>query len=65
MPFTLLAGCAALVAESFAARAQSGSNLNDLLPAYLAVAVLAGLAMGGRSPLLPSGAPGRLGAGAD
>jgi hypothetical protein len=60
MPFTLLAGCAALVAESFAARSQSGSNLNDLLPAYLAVAVLAGLAMGGRSPLLPSGAPGRL-----
>jgi hypothetical protein len=60
MPFTLLAGCAALVAESFAARAQSGSNLNDLLPAYLAVAVLAGLAMGGRSPLLPGGAPGRL-----
>ena len=60
MPFTLLAGCAALVAESFAARAQSGSNLNDLLPAYLAVAVLAGLAMGGRSPLLTSGAPGRL-----
>ena len=61
MPFTLLAGCAALVAESFAARAQSGSNLNDLLPAYLAVAVLAGLAMGGRSPLLPpGGALGRL-----
>jgi hypothetical protein len=60
MPFTLLAGCAALVAESFAARAQNGSNLNDLLPAYLAVAVLAGLAMGGRSPLLPGDAPGRL-----
>jgi hypothetical protein len=60
MPFTLLAGCAALVAESFAARAQAGSNLNDLLPAYLAVAVLAGLAMGGRSPLLPGAASGRL-----
>ena len=60
MPFTLLAGCAALVAESFAARAQAGSNLNDLLPAYLAVAVLAGLAMGGRSPLLLGGAVGRL-----
>jgi hypothetical protein len=60
MPFTLLAGCVALVVESFAARAQSGSNLNDLLPAYLAVAVLAGLAMGGRSPLSPSGASGRL-----
>ncbi len=60
MPFTLLAGCAALVAESFAARAQNGSNLNDLLPAYLAVAVLAGLAAGGRSRLLPSGAAGGL-----
>jgi hypothetical protein len=60
MPFTLLAGCAALVAESFAARAATGSNLNDLLPAYLAVAVLAGLAMGGQSPLLLSGALGRL-----
>jgi hypothetical protein len=61
MPLTMLAGCAALVAESFAARAQAGSNLNDLLPAYLAVAVLAGLAMGGRSPLLLSGDSGRLG----
>ena len=60
MPFTLLAGCAALVAESFAARAQTGSNLNDLLPAYLAVALLAGLAMGGQSPLVLSGAFGRL-----
>jgi len=60
MPFTLLAGCAALVAESFAARAQTGSNLNDLLPAYLAVAVLAGLAMGDQSPRLLSGSFGRL-----
>ena len=60
MPLTLLAGCAALVVESFAARAQSGSNLNDLLPAYMAVAVLAGLAMGGRSPLVLRGALGRL-----
>ena len=60
-PLVLLAGCAALVTESFAARAQTGSNVNDLLPAYLAVALLAGLAMGGRSPLLLSGATGRLG----
>lgn len=60
VPFTLLAGCVALVAESFAARAQTGSNLNDLLPVYLAVAVLAGLAMGGKSPLLLSGAFARL-----
>jgi hypothetical protein len=48
MPLVLLAGCAALVVEAFAARAQTGSNVNDLLPAYLAVAVLAGLAMGDR-----------------
>ncbi|MGD0560892.1 MAG: glycosyltransferase family 39 protein [Streptosporangiaceae bacterium] len=47
VPLVLLAGCGALTVESFAARAQTGSNLNDLLPAYLAVAVLAGLAMGG------------------
>ena len=53
MPLVLLAGCGALAVESFAARAQTGSNLNDLLPAYLAVAVLAGLAMGGQPPLSP------------
>jgi hypothetical protein len=46
VPLVLLAGCAALAAESFGARAQTGSNVNDLLPAYLVVAVLAGLAMG-------------------
>lgn len=46
----LLAGCGALAVESFAARAQAGSNLNDVLPAYLAVALLAGLAMGGQRP---------------
>lgn len=51
-PLVLLAGCAALLVESVAARAQTGSNLNDLLPVYLAVALLAGLAMDGRSPLL-------------
>jgi hypothetical protein len=46
MPLVLLAGCAALAVESFAARAQDGSNVNDLLPAYTAVAILAGLALG-------------------
>ena len=51
----LLAGCGALALESFAARAQTGSNLNDLLPAYLAVALLAGLAASGQSPPLPAG----------
>jgi hypothetical protein len=54
----LLAGCGALAVESFAARAQTGSNLNDLLPAYLAVALLAGLATSGQSPPLPAGSGG-------
>ena len=54
IPLVLLAGCGALTVESFAARAQTGSNLNDLLPAYLAVAVLAGLAMGGLPRWRPS-----------
>jgi hypothetical protein len=54
----LLAGCGALAAESFAARAQTGSNVNDLLPAYLAVALLAGLAMGGQSPSFRPGSRG-------
>ena len=48
MPLVLLAGCAALAVEAFAARAETGSNLNDLLPVYMTVAMLAGLAMGGR-----------------
>jgi dolichyl-phosphate-mannose-protein mannosyltransferase len=47
-PLVLLAGCAALLVEGFAASTQTGSNVNDLLPAYLAVVLLAGLAMGGR-----------------
>jgi hypothetical protein len=59
IPLVLLAGCAALLAEAFAARAQTGSNLDDLLPAYLAVALLAGLAMGGHSSFLLRGAAGR------
>jgi hypothetical protein len=58
-PLILLAGCAALAVESFAARAQTGSNLNDLLPAYLAVALLTGLALGGL-PGLPGGGTDRL-----
>ncbi len=59
MPLVLLAGCAALAVESFAARAQTGSNINDLLPAYLAVALLAGLAMAGQPALVPSRTRGR------
>jgi Dolichyl-phosphate-mannose-protein mannosyltransferase len=45
-PLVLLAGCGALVVESYAALVHSGGGANDLLPAYLAVALLAGLAMG-------------------
>jgi hypothetical protein len=44
-PLVLLAGCAALVVESYVALVHSGGAVNDLLPAYLAVALLAGLAM--------------------
>jgi hypothetical protein len=43
----LAAGCAALLIESYATLVHSGGEANDLLPAYLAVALLAGLAMGG------------------
>jgi hypothetical protein len=46
MPLTLLAGCAALVVEGYAAILHSGGGAMDLLPSYLAVALLAGLAMG-------------------
>jgi Dolichyl-phosphate-mannose-protein mannosyltransferase len=45
-PLVLLAGCGALIVESYAALVHSGGGANDLLPAYLAVALLAGLAMG-------------------
>jgi hypothetical protein len=46
MPPVLLAGCAALAAEGYAALVHSGGGVNDLLPAYLVVALIAGLAMG-------------------
>ena len=49
LPPALLAGCVALVAEGWAALVHTGGGVNDLLPAYLAVAVLAGLALGGRA----------------
>ncbi len=38
--------CAALLAESAATVVHSGASSNDMLPAYLAVALLAGLGMG-------------------
>lgn len=47
-PLVLAAGAAALVVESYATLVHSGGEANDLLPAYLAVALLAGLAMGGQ-----------------
>ena len=47
-PPVLLAGCAALVVEGYAALVHGGGTVNDLLPAYFAVALLAGLAMGGQ-----------------
>jgi hypothetical protein len=47
-PIVLLAGCGALVIESYATLVHSGGDVNDLLPAYLAAALLAGLAMGGQ-----------------
>jgi hypothetical protein len=50
VPLVLLAGCAALTAEGYAALVHSGGGINDVLPAYLAVALLAGLALGRGSP---------------
>ena len=41
----LLAGCAALFTESAATLVHRGASSNDMLPAYLAVALLAGLGM--------------------
>ena len=49
VPRELLAGCAALAVEGCAALVHSGGAINDVLPAYLAVALLAGLALGGAS----------------
>jgi hypothetical protein len=49
VPLVLLAGCAALAVEGYAALVHSGGGINDVLPAYLAVALLAGLALGSTS----------------
>jgi hypothetical protein len=49
VPRELLAGCAALAVEGYVTLVQSGGTINDMLPAYLAVALLAGLALGGGS----------------
>ena len=49
VPLVLLAGCAALAVEGYAALVHSGGGINDVLPAYLAAALLAGLALGSSS----------------
>jgi hypothetical protein len=46
VPRVLVAGCVALAVEGYAALVHSGGVINDVLPAYLAVALLAGLALG-------------------
>jgi hypothetical protein len=61
VPPVLLAGCAALAVEGYAALVHSGGGINDVLPAYLAVALLAGLALGnGRLPWWTATACGAL-----
>jgi hypothetical protein len=60
VPPVLLAGCAALAVEGCAALVHSGGTSNDLLPAYLALALLAGLALGGKSSGWASAASGVL-----
>jgi hypothetical protein len=46
LPPVLLAGGAALVVEGYAALVHAGGGANDLLPPYLVVALLTGLALG-------------------
>ena len=46
VPRELLAGCAALAVGGYATLVHSGGAVNDMLPAFLAVALLAGLALG-------------------
>jgi hypothetical protein len=60
VPRELLAGCAALAVEGCAALVHSGGAINDVLPAYLAVALLAGLALGSGSARWVTAASGVL-----
>jgi len=46
VPLVLVSGSVALATEGYAALVHTGGGVNDLLPAYLAVALLAGLALG-------------------
>jgi hypothetical protein len=59
----LLAGCAALFVESAATLVHTGASRNDMLPAYLAVALLAGLGMGRQQTGRPRSRLGRRRAG--
>jgi hypothetical protein len=59
-PLVLLAGCGALVIESYATLVHGGGDVNDLLPACLAVALLAGLAMGRQRAWWVAGVSGLL-----
>jgi hypothetical protein len=58
VPRELLAGCAALAVGGYATLVHSGGAINDLLPAYVAVALLAGLALGNGRGLPGTGLPG-------
>jgi hypothetical protein len=60
VPRELLAGCAVLAVEGCVALLKTGGAVNDVLPAYLAVALLAGLALGSASPRWVSTATGVL-----
>ncbi len=60
VPPVLLAGCAALALEGYAALVHRGGGINDVLPAYLAVALLAGLALGSGSAWWAASASGVL-----
>ncbi len=59
-PLVLLAGCAGLVVAGYAALVHGGGTVNDLLPAYFAMALLAGLALGDRPGGLVAGGVDRL-----
>jgi len=60
VPRELLAGAAALAVGGYATLVHSGGTINDMLPAYLAVAMLAGLALGSDSTWWVSTAAGML-----
>ena len=60
VPRVLLAGCAALAAEGCAALVHTGGGRNDMLPVFLAVVLLAGLALGGAQSGWVSAAAGVL-----